>query len=981
MTTALQDSKMLNGVGLKDSTDKVGRQTSSVVQKQVIMAEPPEIPHVEFNQLPLSILIRNLTVFSVKELAQFMKTNSHRNQDASAKKINFLQMIIYLRNQFLRIYVLIKWCKTIKRNNFHTMIDLLDWFRGTNMSVNNCIWALKNNLISMANAKLPNPDLVTALEVLSLGRPNLPTHNFKLSGDDNDTGKSIPTKLILKRLEDLNTLLSIKMSLVELPEQLYQYSIKDGRAIITVGNEFEIQLSMIDQRSPLFFVDLKLLFNENLPLNRQKLEKVINEILFKSPKPLFSLYNFLHKYVLTLQMYMIHVELLDLEVNGKYSGGNLVHHYDSKKNIITLKYWLQSRMGNKCKATIGVDKNTQCLVLRWNNGNDQNNPLNQYHNILNNLESVLDEITFNHSQMIKSDLLSTGVFQVDDENSDILLFQVPTTCVSTAPIQMKINLISGVFYFKNPSTLLLSYVRRINNSSTAEELTRILEKLKLDKIVHVLRNMFEKTGWICSDVVKLTYPILHESHKDQKKILTRDLFIRLKHWPANWYLIMSIVSSDSTCVVEKRIGKIKSVKGNWEVKYLDKLNVTTSKLESITYQSIMYLQKTILHKIVNHMIIDSLNELKISNRITNGDAMESLPDYVWPNDQQERSQSSNNNASVIAISLESFLEGSKALNSILESSMLLRIDYNNSEIRLFGKFKRNTQLIRCQCDELLIHFIEKGSLSFYMGEKFSSLSVIVEYMAKFRQKLMQLVVLTDVIDRLHNNFYSEYFSIVRLRPNEITFKYLKSSEDVQDCTVKIITDDHNVEKLKVILSPSNPQHIIQPFIEQGGYDHHFIFNYLQFTSRFFGVLKQILAKETLHGMSTTVFLKLHNLSRYQLVYYNHGNNSKITLIIELKNVSHNGKRKLQYYIHFSDDEHISTKSPVYPLVHQVRNTVFMIDNSALVNGKITNASPKKPKYPSAIKLSDGISCDSSDVEGVIFEIDSILNSNNTVVAT
>lgn len=350
----------------KESLEMVPKDTSAATMTS---APPPALPHVEINQVSLALVIRNLTVFTMKELAQYMKTNVHTqaNEPNSAKKIRFLQLIIFLRTQFLKLYVLVKWTRTIKQNNFHVLIDLLNWFRTTNMNVNNCIWALKSSLNSMTNAKLPNVDLVTALEVLSLGRPNLPTHNFKLSGVSNsmdmvDGMAKVPIGLILQRLKDLNLTVSIKIALMNIPKPLNSYHIKNGRIYFTVPNEFEIQLSTVNRQSPLFFVDLKLLFNteaeqtvsavteatstngdsenneensssngNNLPLNKPRLEKLINEILLKSNDPLLSLYNFLHKYVLTLQLYMVHREFLKLANGGKFSKSNLIHNYDSKK--------------------------------------------------------------------------------------------------------------------------------------------------------------------------------------------------------------------------------------------------------------------------------------------------------------------------------------------------------------------------------------------------------------------------------------------------------------------------------------------------------------------------------------------------------------------------------------------------------------------------------------------------------------------------
>lgn len=1053
---------------------------SNETPSNATIATLPPIPHVEINQVSLSMIIRNITVYTIKELSQFLKTNLHQSMEntSSTKKVNFVKLVIFLRNQYLKLYVLIKWAKTIKNNNFHILIDLLNWFRITNMSVNNCIWALKNSLTSMANAKLPDVDLVTALEVLSLGRPNLPTYNFKLSGDADSSVEPIPTDLILKRLKDLNLIVSIKVSLMDMPSQFNEYYIKDGRIYITVDNEFEIQLSTIDRHSPLFFVDLNLIFNYSkgttddfitdasqpnvsgpvvnanrpvnsqsssdmsktntygtsrrngnlvdydLPLNKRKLEKIINELLFKSKKPLYSLYQFLHKYVLTLQLYMVHIELANLETLGKFSGGgNLIHSYDAKKSIITGRYWLNGKMGNKGKFTIGVNRHTESLVLRWDNNiatleqqQDKRIPT-IYTHILQNVENILDEIMFNHANLIRLELLSRGIFQEDEDGPDILLLQIPTTCVSVVPVQLKIDLITGQFYFKNPSPLLVMYTKKINRTETSEDLIMVLQQLKLDKITHILRNMFEKTGWICSKAINLEEPIgtsLITSRDDKNShittksntsgenneltLLQNDLFICLPKWPNNWYLILTIISSNSSCIIEKRMGKIVSQKGKWKLTYVDQINVTSSKLENITYQNIMLLQKSILHRIINHMLIDSLNQLKIRNKICSHDIMQDiLPSYLTETETPTFNNNHNNNnniksntitesggnnlsisvnddyTAIISLELESFLEGSKALSGILENSMFMRIDYIKSEIRLYARFKRDIMLKQVQCEELLIHFIPDDELAFYIAESFSSLSHIVTYLNMFRQQLMQLVIITDVVERLHKNFASDHFRIVALKPNEISFKYLKSNEDKQDCTINIITDNSKVKNLTVTLAESNPQHIIQPFINQQNIDYYFIFNYLQFTSLFFTTLKNILTEHESQkeNQFTTVHLGIHSLNEYQLVYHNAEAGTKVTVIIDLRSVCHNSKKEVQYYVHFADDEHITTKSSAYPQLHQVKNQIFMFDSKKQAfSSDSENTSIRK--YSRAIRLIDGISCDAEDIEHILLEIHEIL---------
>ena len=1017
----------------------------------------------------------------------------------------------------------------------------------------------------------------------------MPIRYFQLLNSDITDGSTtnsyynikIPPVLILRKLQDINLTISIKLSLMDLPVQFNNHYVKNGRVYITVPNEFEIQLSTIDMNSPFFFVDLNLFIYMNdtsLPLNKLKMEKLINEILYKNKdrNPFFLLYQFLHKYVLTIKLYLVHLELLALENTGKFSGGDMIHIYDSKKSIVTGRYWVRGKLGNRGKFTIGVDKASEKLILRWDNyfladrasgptGNANanvnvnaganslgsglasasqlqrpmsdkafnltmsNNPsllnipaassnpligsainnvpggitpsgapgmstpalavtaseragaiLNEnrfkrmpfiYHNILGNLESILDEIMYNHATVIRSELLATGIFREDEESPDVLYFRISTTSLSSAPIYLKIDLISGVFYFKNPTPLLLGYTQKINRTEKMEDLIKIFHRLKLDRITQVLRNMFEKTGWICSKAIKLpnliptniqlpsaagNIPATNTSGNSgvfgNGDLLQQDLFVYLPKWPVNWYLILSIISSNSSCIIEKRIGKIVSIKGQWTVKCLDASSYVSSKLESMTYRKVMSLQKTTIHRIVNHMLIDSLNQLKIRNRICPAEVISTqLPRYLASDllgitdegdlkerpplhlnkDSKNRSLDEDEFTSIIALELGSFLEGYPALSNILDSSMFLKIDYLTSEIRLYAKFKRDSMIRQVKCDELLIRFVHGDSLAFYLTEAFEDLAHIVEYITTFRKKLMQLLVVTDVVERLHKNFASEYFRIIALKPNEVSFNYLNHSNDGepqntdhtpniipnnttnfnnnndnnnhnnQDCTINILTSEHTIKNLTVKLSESNPQRIIQPFINNGNYDYHFILNYLRVTSPLFNALRKIIGEGQSRGGSqtqtqahnTSVTFGLHNLSEYQLVYYNIELGAKITLLIELKTVSHNNKEHVQFYVHFSKDKHITTKSPGYSLVHQVRSQIFAPELKYRMEGSsspgashsdsnekstvtATAATPeadRKMKFPHSIRLIDGIACPSSDIQAVLFEIHGILS--------
>lgn len=120
--------------------------------------------------------------------------------------------------------------------------------------------------------------------------------------------------------------------------------------------------------------------------------------------------------------------------------------------------------------------------------------------------------------------------------------------------------------------------------------------------------------------------------------------------------------------------------------------------------------------------------------------------------------------------------------------------------------------------------------------------------------------------------------------------------------------------------------------------------------------------------STMVNIGLHNLNEYQIVYYNPQAGTKITICIELKTVLHNGGDKIQFHIHFADVAHITTKSPAYPMMHQVRNQVFMLDTKRLG----TPESVKPANASHAIRLGNGVACDPSEIEPILMEIHNIL---------
>lgn len=330
-----------------------GKQQHEVTE----LSSPPEIPHITANMIPLSNIIKYYTQEAYKQLTtaiENLSMNVNEESDIKRKKY-FLNVIINLRQDFIKVYTLIKWASISK--DVSKFIDLLNWFRIQEFHFENLIFQL-NALTGYNAAKLPNSDIITALEVLYHGRPKLPSYNYIKS--DN-----LSPQKILETLNDLNLVLMTRFALMDNIPKRFDYEIKDGRAYIRVSNEFEVSITVgndliIDNpeeyyKSPFYFIDFKFLFGANpesglitfnddkistkLPTSlHKKLEKLVNQTLLT--RGLQGLYELLHKYSNSFKIYLLAKQFQTLLINSRWRG-NFQINYQTNKSLIVINYWSQ----------------------------------------------------------------------------------------------------------------------------------------------------------------------------------------------------------------------------------------------------------------------------------------------------------------------------------------------------------------------------------------------------------------------------------------------------------------------------------------------------------------------------------------------------------------------------------------------------------------------------------------------------------------
>ncbi|KAI9876940.1 MAG: mediator complex subunit, partial [Watsoniomyces obsoletus] len=132
------------------------------------------------------------------------------------------------------------------------------------------------------NFQIQNPDLATAAEVLSLGKvKSFPNIGYEVT-------KPLRRKQILSTLCRLSRTVTIRLALEDgLPLPLRNYRVQDGRATFVVQNEFEVDLSVVQEAptAPFRIVDFRFTFSPRPTITedkRQEIEFIANAEIDKN---------------------------------------------------------------------------------------------------------------------------------------------------------------------------------------------------------------------------------------------------------------------------------------------------------------------------------------------------------------------------------------------------------------------------------------------------------------------------------------------------------------------------------------------------------------------------------------------------------------------------------------------------------------------------------------------------------------------------
>lgn len=178
------------GKEIDSGSSMVGHAGSPWGLQAATMEEPPDdIPHITTDMMPLSLLLTRLAQFShaslqdhIAELASKPLPQNAPNGNAShhatgaedtspeslEKKAKFLNFIQELHSKWVKALVITEWSK--KAGEVGKLIDLRSHLASELEVFNTTFRDLVKMNRDMHWAKVPSPDLKTALEVLAHGK-------------------------------------------------------------------------------------------------------------------------------------------------------------------------------------------------------------------------------------------------------------------------------------------------------------------------------------------------------------------------------------------------------------------------------------------------------------------------------------------------------------------------------------------------------------------------------------------------------------------------------------------------------------------------------------------------------------------------------------------------------------------------------------------------------------------------------------------
>lgn len=335
---------------------------------------PPEIAEISQELYhPLSTLLLRISQEAYNDLSETLQSmadvpvvqatngllpngsgayrSNDENETNKRKKLLLMKFAQDNRAKFIKLLVLTEWGKKAA-GDVGKLINLFAWAKEQSSYMDFVDVQIERIKLYSSAAAERNPDITTALEVLSTGRGDwMPTLGYI-------PPEPISSEQALKLLRYMNTSLSIRLNVHEnLPRRLRNWRIGSGRATFILDKqlEFDVVSFVEDTSEQWWFVDVRLLFSPapSVTLGSHffnRLQPQADVIL--KEKGLAGLFDFFCNFVLTHKIAVLRSQAVGL-ARSEWAGSLKVENVHRE---LVVSYWTD-RPGKKNWIEIGLSKN------------------------------------------------------------------------------------------------------------------------------------------------------------------------------------------------------------------------------------------------------------------------------------------------------------------------------------------------------------------------------------------------------------------------------------------------------------------------------------------------------------------------------------------------------------------------------------------------------------------------------------------------
>ncbi|KAK4129533.1 MED14-domain-containing protein [Parathielavia appendiculata] len=568
---------------------------------------PDELQHITADSLPLSLLLSRLAQFSHAKLQElilnlaskplpesFSNGNSgvngavkgsanaggHVPEDTSPesldKKTMVLNFIQDLHSRWVKALVITEWAKNA--DEVGKLIDLRTHLADKLELYNKTFWELVRVKQELAFAKVPSPDLKTALEVLTSGSVHwMPDFGYLLK-------PPLTTQEKLHWLNEIEVTLHMRLQLHEyerIPQPWRQYKVENGRVTFTVPGEFEVDLTISDEDfdSQFWFLDYRPIFTpapaEVSEHARAFIEAQVNTVLQTEGLP--GCYKYLHELTLTAKIGEFYRQAVELTRTGLWVQTLKVERLD---RAMSIQYWAQSPLsrGTPSWILLGVhsgkapeglhDPGTPShIMLQWfREGKEAKDISIPFDVDTISTEKVLTTVISRHVEYLLGSMYNAllGKPRFTQRQGTIALRiadQPDTSSALTMQLLGKHDATLGVgtwmgnFYFHEQTPTGRDWAQRFNSlRNPAHEGANLLEQIRWSYTARRLRMLPKPAIWVVlpqapvpSDEVK---SVVYSPSSSTREPF-HAIWVRNTRWRPQWFAMMSLsLGGDGWWLVE-----------------------------------------------------------------------------------------------------------------------------------------------------------------------------------------------------------------------------------------------------------------------------------------------------------------------------------------------------------------------------------------------------------------------------------------------